>query len=60
MRSPKKILSLILAICGLACACMPAGAEFYHASVEINGVRYKLGNPGQYYDPGQVERISRR
>ena len=56
MRSPKKILSLILAICGLAYACMPAGAEFYHASVEINGVRYKLGNPGQYYDPGQVER----
>ena len=56
MRGWKRILSGIMIVFCLVSFCLTGSGTVYYASVVINGVRYKLGNPTQYYHPRNVEK----
>lgn len=56
MRNRKRLLTGLMIVLYLVSICLTGTGTVYYASVEIGGVRYKLGNPTQYYEPRNVEK----
>ncbi len=59
MHNKKRLLSGLLILLYITSVCSSSSGIFYYSSVDINGTRYKLSNPSQYYNPRAVEKQSK-